>query len=749
MHNLAITPHALFKLSNYEISNLWFKRFEFPAEEVSIRRAVIGDTVYLFERTLEDENHPLIIINNSLGDPVFSAADKDTRNLERIITVARAQYTDSVSVPPSWKAHYEGDLFSISVKTISNWRGRLHFLVAHPEFNNEIKDLFVFSLLENTVDFHKLNVDRAQYEKIRDGFVEAIISEDGSLSPPETDAGIILTQRLPQGFVQGGTLDIWYQTRLTRDQRAFVDKSHDNPVRLRGSAGTGKTLSLVIKFLKDATEAERVGKPIRYGFLTHSKASVDFVNAICESLDAAGLTLGRAKHAKLEIRTLYDLASSQLALSSSELTPLELDGRKGRRDQREIVENIVAEMWSSTIMQARYKGVSSELYTRWNPSSNEHATFINEIAGELASVIDAEGIKPGSAQAEKYAKNDARRAAWLMPLATELDRRFILEVHAKYCKELAEMKTLSMDQMIADFDSYLDTNRWSIIKDKLGYDALFVDELHLFTSVERQSLHKLVRQVEKINVQARPAIFMAYDIKQSPTSSFASYFTSETSIFTPGSNLQNSDLVQLQKVFRYTPEITELLRDIDASFPAIDIPGEWNAYVGESELPRGETPVLRVHETPKDLMRSVFESAHDKARLIKGGGRRVAVLCLSEEMFDVYRVVAAGQYSGKFITIASREPASEFRYAGKRFIFSMPEYVAGLQFDTVFIIHADRTEAPVDSGVGVRRSFISNLYLGASRAERVLSIHACLERGGVTDFLQMALDREALKEVSL
>jgi len=744
MYNLAITPQALFKLSNYEINNHWFQRFDLPEDQTTIRRVAIGDTVYLFEKTIEDEASPLIIINNVSGDVVFSGCDKDSRNLERIITVARAQYTDSVSIPQSWKAHFEGDIFSISVKSNQNWRGRLHFLSIPLKTS---KDLFVFSLLESTVDFHKILINKDQYQKIRENFVEAILAEDELASSPATDAGITLTERLPQGFVQGGSLDVWYKTRLTKEQRAFVDKPHDNPVRLRGAAGTGKTLSLVIKFLKDGTDAERSNKPIRFGFLTHSKASVDFVNAICESLDPIGLTLGNSKFAKLEIRTLYDLASHHLALHDSDLTPLELDGRKGRQEQRDLIESLITEMWSSTIMKVRFANISTHLFERWDPQNKGHSRLIDEIAAEFASVIDAEGIKPGSERSEKYAKNDARRANWLMTLDTELDRRFILEIHAKYCKELVEMKTLSIDQMIADFDSYLDTNRWAIIKEKLGYDALFVDELHLFTSVERQSLHKLIRKNKVCEQQARPAVFMAYDIKQSPTSSFASYFSPENSIFTPSSNLQNSDLIQLQKIFRYTPEIAELLRDVDASFPAIDVPGEWNAYVGESQLPKGDTPTLKVHQSPQDLMRHVFENANHVARFIKGGGRRVAVLCLSEEMFDLYAKVAAGQYNGKFITVSGREPSSEFRYAGKRFIFSMPEYVAGLQFDTVFIIHADKNEAPIDSGVGVRRSFFSNLYLGASRAERMLTIHSCLERGGTTDFLQLALDRGAIAEI--
>lgn len=747
MYNLAITPQALFKLSNYEVNNYWFKRFDVPDDASSIRRVVIRDTVYLFDRNIEDENTALIIINNVLDDVVFSGGDKDSRNLERIITAARAVYTDSVIIPPSWKPHYEGDVFSISVKSNQSWRGRLHFLSVPQIKQKEIKDLFVFSLLESTVAFNKLHCDKSQYQKIRDDFLEAIITDEEELPLPETDAGITLTERLPQGFVQGGSLEVWYETRLTKEQRAFVDKSYDNPVRLRGSAGTGKTLSLVIKFLKDGVSAERDSQLIRFGFLTHSKASVDFVNAICESLDPIGLTLGNSRFAKLEIRTLYDLASHHLLQNNSELTPLELDGRKGRQDQRELIENIMVDMWGSAIIKLRFSKISSSLSERWDPQNTGHSQLVDQIAIEFAGVIDAEGIKPGSERSEKYAKNATRRASWLMPLDSELDRRFVLEIHARYCKVLAEMETLSIDQMIADFDSYLDTNRWSIIKEKLGYDALFVDELHLFTSLERQALHKLIRSKKGCEQLARPAVFMAYDIKQSPASSFASYFSPENPIFTVSSNLQNSDLVQLQKVFRYTPEITEFLRDVDASFPAIDVPSEWDAYMGESQLSKGATPTLKVHQSPQDLMRDVFESAHSKAKFIQGGGRRVAVLCLSEEMFDLYSKVASGQYKGKFITISSREPSSEFRYAGKRFIFSMPEYVAGLQFDTIFLINADRNEAPLDAGVGTRRSLFSNIYLGASRAEQSLTVHACLERGGATDFLQLALERGSIIEI--
>ncbi len=107
----------------------------------------------------------------------------------------------------------------------------------------------------------------------------------------------------------------------------------------------------------------------------------------------------------------------------------------------------------------------------------------------------------------------------------------------------------------------------------------------------------------------------------------------------------------------------------------------------------------------------------------------------------------SGQFAGKVLPITSREPVSELRHAGKRFIFSMPEYVAGLQFETVFLIHVDAREALADASMGARRQFISNVYLGSSWAEQTLRLSASASRGGASDILKLALDRNSLKEV--
>lgn len=744
MKALAFSPSALFRLSQFEISREWFSDFLLPAGAEGFKRVKIDEIVYFLEPDLDQDNTPLVVVSLAGENPVFCGTHRDVYILERIITVARSIFTNSVRIPVAWREYHERSLLSIYVSNRQKGDGSRINFDSRP---NGEDSLFVFAVTKDAFDLNRIPRNEDLYQLARENLADAILSDVPSENESTSRAGIVLSSRLPQGFAQGATLKQWYESMLRAEQRNFVDKSHDGPVRLRGAAGTGKTLSLVVKVLRDGEVAELEKRPAKYGFLTHSLASVDMVSALTESLDTRGLLSGGGQSCSVELRTLYDLAHQHLKFNLDDLKPLSLDGREGRRLQFELISSTLKEMHTSPIIQLQYEDLTAELATRWCAAASGHdPKFITEMMNEFASVLDAEGVRAGEEKGERYSKGSLHRANWLIPLDKEIDRRFVLEVHRRYRTYLSEMNTLSVDQMIADFNSFLDSNRWDSLRNRYGYDALFVDELHLFTGVERQLLHKLIkRSVDASGTPMRPPIFMAYDLKQSPNDAFASLDSTGT-IFSSGARLQNSELIKLEKVFRYTPEIADFLSDLDATFPAIDIPGEWDAYSGKAQLANGDAPELLVFRDEKELFRSIFDQARSLARTISGGGRRVAVLCASDEMFDTYLEIATGQYEGSIFPITSREPSSELRHAGKRFIFSMPEYVAGLQFDTVFLLHADAVDAPADASVGLKRRFISNVYLGSSRAERVLKLGSCQTRGGPSDVLNMAISRGSLKK---
>ena len=124
------------------------------------------------------------------------------------------------------------------------------------------------------------------------------------------------------------------------------------------------------------------------------------------------------------------------------------------------------------------------------------------------------------------------------------------------------------------------------------------------------------------------------------------------------------------------------------------------------------------------------------------------MLCASEALFKRY--AEAGEYRDYFLAISDREQLSSLRHAGKRFVFSMPDFVAGIQFDTVFLIEVNDGE--VEDGpysTGTLRRFVSTLYLGASRAEKTLEIYSSEERGGPSRVLRHAINNGALDVVDI
>jgi hypothetical protein len=734
---------SMLKISLCDVDETWFGIYGVPDGLSDVKKIEIDNMIYLLRNFDGNESDPIVVINTDGPHSTFRDDGINRYVFDRIATITRSIFTGHVVVPFNWHQHNEGSIGSVYIATKYVGGGsRFHF-DKNPAGTD---DLFVFARTDTTVPFNKLYRYDDLFLKVRDRFGRALSTRN---RPPakHLGQGITLRQKLAQGFTPGASLYEWYNSKLTDEQRAFVDKPYNGPVRLRGTAGTGKTLSLAIKFLFDGCNFENTKKKRRLCLITHSSGTVDSVKTICEMLDPIGLTFRRGEYVELQIRTIYDLAFEYLRFDLDQLKPLSLDGREGRVLQAELIESILKQMLANSVLTARYANLSDHIKEGWIKHGNWDSRFVAEIMNEFASVLDADGVWANTEKGERYVKGTlGYRPVYLLTLPLEQDRRFMLDIHRQYRRLLAQMKTLSVDQMVADFNSFLDRNAWDQIKESKGFDALFVDELHLFTSTEREVLHKLLRTVQMPDGDVgRPSIFMAYDIKQSPRDTFTQISERDPALFSISNHLQNSDLIRLSKVFRYTPQIAEFLADLDASFPALNMAGEWDEIDAKSQLEGGDKPELRELEDQTSLVRMVFNSALADARQL--GGRRVAILCVNDIIFDQYAKIAAGRYPGRIIEINSRESTPDLTHAGKKAILSMPEYVAGLQFDTVYLLHVDAADSPKEMSVGDRRRYVSAVYLGASRAERILKIFVCAERGGPAPLLDLAVQRKSLMRV--
>ena len=121
-------------------------------------------------------------------------------------------------------------------------------------------------------------------------------------------------------------------------------------------------------------------------------------------------------------------------------------------------------------------------------------------------------------------------------------------------------------------------------------------------------------------------------------------------------------------------------------------------------------------------------------------GERVAVLCLDPERFSVYR--GASSFHDDFIVVSGRDEIGLIQKHQKRAVLSMPEYVAGLQFDAVLLMDANAMLIPqLGSGLSGLQRFVSSVNLGASRAKRRLEIYADASAGGFAQPIRGAVDK--------
>jgi hypothetical protein len=207
-------------------------------------------------------------------------------------------------------------------------------------------------------------------------------------------------------------------------------------------------------------------------------------------------------------------------------------------------------------------------------------------------------------------------------------------------------------------------------------------------------------------------------------------------------SVANAEKIKLIDIFRYTPEIGAVLRHINHANPIDGIDADWVSADATSRLPSGVKPIAMQFDSTQHLYDFVFDAANKAAK--QGNFREMAVLSLSYPTFDQIKV--AGKYRDRLFVIDSREDLMKIQYAGKRIIFSSPEYVSGFQFKSVFVCDANLN----DTETGTRttwqnRRFASLLYLGASRAKQELCFLGDRSFGGLAEIINSGIAQHLIE----
>lgn len=666
----------------------------------------------------------------SSGNGLFEEvrAPRRTEAFRRVLRLVQSAEDKSISIPALWRPFNADSL--ISIQSSPRAKGER----ARVLFDRRKKDKLAgvcYGIMDEHIDLATGTPSLPQYFDIQ-ALLNQCINEHSATPPISIEMGDFELEATNRSLGLGYSLSVWYDSKLTATQRQFVDFPLTRSIRVRGPAGSGKTVALVVKVLRQLEKDRAAKRTVRYGLITHSESTVELMQSMLRTM------MGEKKLSELTrdgsllyVGTLYTLAYELLGTELRGLQPLSLDGKLGREMQGELLLSVIGQYLESDWV-ARRGGCSPAFIQLLEACANDQSTnanFLFEILNEFACVLEPEGITR-SAQKKATYISKAARETWRLSLSTADERRAMLDLHGEFRKQMREIEAISIDQLIADFDRFLDSNAWELTREAVGFEAIFVDELHSLNRMERM----LITSLQK-DPFARPIVVMAEDTKQDVRRVSAGLTSWQK-------QLEGLEVFELNEVFRYTPQINDLLKAIDDFAPTLNLEDDWPSGNQKSNLESGPLPDIRTFTSLHEQYDGIFPAAALSAKRRKSG-RSVAVLSCDYENFKQY--LAAGQYRELFIPVESREDITLIPSRGTKFVLSMPEFVAGLQFEEVYLIDVSASVLSNGESAGVRdkRRGLSLVYLGASRAMSMLHISSLADAGGLPSFIQHALDSGA------
>lgn len=565
----------------------------------------------------------------------------------------------------------------------------------------------------------------------REAFTAAQEYFDSSRRRVPADTEIYL-DTLEQSPTRGRTYHDW-QNEISPDQRDFLDSSTSRSVRLRGPAGSGKTLALTLKAIREVLAARSAGEQIRVLVATHSWA-------LAAQIDEALRSMGVGDLPEIDVFPLLEIAKSVSPHYASDSSGVELlgdDSFSGKRAQLDEILDVLSDFVSSDWVTYSSK-VSAPLRMRLDSNdADEKLALAWDLLTEFGSVIGAAAIFPGAGSELKYFQLD--RAGWMLPLPSKEDQRIVFRIYEKYMKSLEMRSLITSDQVLSDFLSHLETHAWNRARKAQGYDLVFVDELHLFSPLERQVLHYLTR-----DVSSYPRIFMAFDPRQSPSEAFIGVAADETRSSTGVAgedHLGDVANFELTTVHRFTPQILSLIKHVHHEFPTLDLGRDWDIDFAAVESSRTDGPAPRLVTSASrngeedDIGRAIHE-LYSKSP--------IALAIVDSRQWNRFSAFASrlGQ-SAKFhvSTISGRSEIEGLGYRSRGLVVAPAEYLAGLQFRTVLVAGIPDLRGSIRSPHD-RTKFLSHLYLAISRAEYQVRIFVNDDDGGMAEVLERAVTND-------
>ena len=184
--------------------------------------------------------------------------------------------------------------------------------------------------------------------------------------------------------------------------------------------------------------------------------------------------------------------------------------------------------------------ISSELYKFICDEDEFH--IADMLRHEISVVIK------GRSDENLDSYKDVKRPSYGLPIQNKNDRSFIFDVFNKYSEILNNLSQFDVDDVAISALSKLDSPIWRRRRKNDGFDAIFIDEVHLFNMNELSLVHYLTKD------SSLSPISYAIDLAQA----LGDIAWNDVDFNNSVGIKNETEEVKLNAVFRSSPLITDL-----------------------------------------------------------------------------------------------------------------------------------------------------------------------------------------------
>ena len=403
---------------------------------------------------------------------------------------------------------------------------------------------------------------------------------------------------------------------LTEIQKYIVDNDIiDSPLRIEGAAGTGKTISLLLRAYNILEKKSRENVPFNIIFITHSESTNQRCKEIFSLYPHSETYITNEHEQKIIFTTLLEYCRDFAKINIEAV--IERDAEDAKTYQLMLIENVLNTCYENGKYKTYMPLLSEQMNSLFSDKSLSPTILLTMLQHEFS--VQIKGRTNGLIE-EYYELPSIPNG---IPCYNKRDKEFIHSLFNDYQARLQYLQYFDVDDVILEALSRLNAPVWRRQRVVSGYDYIIVDEMHLFNINEQSIFHFLTKSPFQVTVP----ICFALDNNQAIgdrgqkskdyiETAFGKYVETKT----------------LNTVFRNSPQIAEFCASIAASGTLMFQESFVNPYASsqnsftELEERRCSLPQLLMYENEEAMIGAISSLLEKLMKELQCKANEIAII---------------------------------------------------------------------------------------------------------------------------